>query len=47
MQALKAVFIVVASITNISAAASDDIFVYPNKGQSQQQQSQERYECHI
>ena len=47
MQALKAVFIVVASITSISAAASDDIFVYPNKDQSQQQQSQERYECHI
>jgi hypothetical protein len=34
MQVLKEIFIVVASITGISAVASDDIFVYPNKGQS-------------
>jgi hypothetical protein len=47
MHLLKAVFIVVASIISISTLASDDIFVYPNKGQSQQQQSQERYECHV
>jgi hypothetical protein len=28
------------------APASDQLFVYPNKGQSPEQQENDRYECH-
>jgi hypothetical protein len=28
------------------AHAADDIFIYPTKGQNQQQQDKDRYECH-
>jgi len=28
------------------AVAFGDVYIYPNKGQSQQQQSKDRYECH-
>jgi len=29
-----------------AAAASDDLYIYPKKGQSEEQQSTDRYECH-
>lgn len=30
----------------VEADAADDIFIYPTKGQNQQQQDKDRYECH-
>lgn len=30
----------------LPAVAFGDVYIYPNKGQSQQQQSKDRYECH-
>jgi len=30
----------------LPAVASADVYIYPNKGQSAQQQSKDRYECH-
>jgi hypothetical protein len=30
----------------VQSAGSDEVFAYPNKGQSEEQQSTDRYECH-
>jgi uncharacterized protein YcfJ len=44
---IKSLFLV--ALLNLLAAdaqAANDIFIYPNKGQNQQQQDKDRYECH-
>ena len=35
------------SVFSLNGLAASDFFIYPNKGQSAQQQSQDRYECHV
>ncbi len=37
----------IATVLAISPAWAQDLFVYPSQGQSQEQQSRDRYECHI
>jgi hypothetical protein len=34
-------------VLSAQAAAAQDIFIYPAKGQSQTQQDKDRYECHL
>jgi uncharacterized protein YcfJ len=34
------------SLLTMDAQAANDIFIYPTKGQNQQQQDKDRYECH-
>lgn len=38
--------IILLSLPAVDAATADDIFIYPTKGQNQQQQDKDRYECH-
>jgi hypothetical protein len=38
--------IALLSLLAADAQAADDIFIYPTKGQNQQQQDKDRYECH-
>jgi hypothetical protein len=42
----SAVVIVVPLFAAVALAQSNDIFMYPAKGQSQAQQDRDRYECH-
>ncbi|MFT5350392.1 MAG: hypothetical protein ACI909_003018 [Planctomycetota bacterium] len=44
---LKSLTFVAISCISLNTLASSDIYIYPNKGQSPQQQSQDRYECHV
>lgn len=44
---IKTLIFIGISGLSINALASPDIFIYPNKGQSVEQQSQDRYECHV
>ncbi len=37
----------IATVLVTSPAWAQDLFVYPSQGQSQEQQSRDRYECHI
>jgi len=48
MKMLSAILLVFASfaVMAMSAAANDRIYVYPAAGQSEQQQSEDRYHCH-
>ncbi len=39
--------ITILSSIGFNIFATSDIYIYPNKGQSSQQQSQDRYECHV
>jgi hypothetical protein len=43
---LSILFVALISYTSHIFAATD-FYIYPNKGQTLQQQSQDRYECHI
>jgi predicted lipid-binding transport protein (Tim44 family) len=40
--------VILASVLAVAlpAASAQDIFIYPTRGQSQQQQDRDRYECH-
>ena len=44
MRSLIAVLLIIATG---SAAASADLFIYPNMGQDPEQQRKDRYECHV
>src|SRR5260370_19309346 len=38
--------IALLTLLAVKAHAANDIFIYPTKGQNQQQQDKDRYECH-
>lgn len=38
---------VVVTVLAVPAASAQQVFVYPERGQSSQQQSQDRYQCHL
>lgn len=44
MQILLLIFM--ASLLIVSPTLGDDVFIYPNKGQSKQQQDKDKYECY-
>ena len=44
MQILLLLFM--ASLLIVSPTLGDDMFIYPNKGQSKQQQDKDKYECY-
>jgi hypothetical protein len=44
---LKSLTFTLISCLSLTVMASSDIFVYPNKAQSPEQQSKDRYECHV
>ncbi len=43
---LATLMVPVLLFSGIAVAQDSDIFVYPSKGQSQEQQDKDRYECH-
>jgi Glycine-zipper domain len=47
MSCKQSLLFMALAIFNITVIAASDIYIYPNKGQSPQQQSQDRYECHV
>ena len=47
MKQLQSLLFIVLSCVGINAYANSEIYIYPNKGQNAQQQSQDRYECHV
>ena len=44
---MRSLITVMLIITTGAAAASADLFIYPNMGQDPQQQRRDRYECHV
>jgi hypothetical protein len=46
MGALRIVGVTLAAATMLAGAATAEVFVYPKKGQSQQQFEQDQYQCH-
>lgn len=44
---MRSLIAMVLIIMTGSAAASADLFIYPNMGQDQEQQRRDRYECHV
>lgn len=44
---MRSLVTMVLIIMTGSAAASADLFIYPNMGQDQEQQRRDRYECHV
>lgn len=47
MRNLTVILLLACSGLSLGAKANSDIFVYPNSGQNAEQQSQDRYECHV
>ncbi len=43
----QAQLFIAITVFSLNVLAGSDFFIYPNKGQSAQQQSQDRYECHV
>ena len=43
---MKRKFIIAFSMIFQASVAFGDVYIYPNKGQSAQQQDRDRYECH-
>ena len=41
------IVLLVFSGLSLNVKANTDVFVYPNNGQNPEQQSQDRYECHV
>ena len=41
------VLLFIASLIIAGPALGDDVFIYPNKGQTKQQQDKDKYECYI
>ncbi len=47
MRNFMVILLLACSGLSFGVKANSDIFVYPNNGQPPQQQSQDRYECHV
>ncbi len=47
MRNFTVVLLLAFSGLSLNVKANSDVFVYPNNGQNPQQQSQDRYECHV
>jgi hypothetical protein len=46
MRPLRILSVTIAAATLLASAAAAEVFVYPKKGQSQQQFEQDQYQCH-
>ena len=44
---IKSLIVIAISCLSFNVMATSDIYIYPNKGQTPEQQSQDRYECHV
>jgi len=47
MMTIKPFIFLLLVVTGFAVLAADDIYVYPNRGQGAEQQSRDRYECHV
>ena len=44
---IKSLIVIAISCLSFNVMATSDIYIYPNKGQTHEQQSLDRYECHV
>ena len=47
MSKLQTLSLIILSCIGFSVFANSEIYIYPNKGQNPEQQSKDRYQCHV